>query len=176
MRVRPVERGELDRLVAELWEPLAAEMTEQSAYDTLTADARERTLAYKREQVADDDHRTIVAVSESAETTAASERTADEPSEQTLLGYVAGGLARSPPIFTRGRELQISELYVRPAHRRAGIGTALLDELRAWGREQGCETASVRVRPTNEAARAAYEAAGFEVARCQYRASLDTEP
>lgn len=96
-----------------------------------------------------------------------------DPHDASLAGYVTTEVVGSPPIFARGRELRIAELYVRPVHRRRGVGTALLDRVRTWGREQGCETAAVSVTTDNDAARACYEAAGFRDVRRTYRTRLE---
>lgn len=52
-------------------------------------------------------------------------------------------------------------LMVSAAHRRRGIGVALLDEAVAWAREVGVLKLELHVFPHNEAAIALYERFGF---------------
>ena len=61
-------------------------------------------------------------------------------------------------------ELHINNLAVAPAHRRAGIGTALLLRVLAVGAELGARRATLEVRRSNDAARLLYERFGFTVA------------
>jgi N-acetylglutamate synthase len=55
----------------------------------------------------------------------------------------------------------ISALWVAQSERRKGIGTRLLAELTAWGRDQGARTAFLEVLGDNDRARAAYRKSGF---------------
>jgi aminoglycoside 6'-N-acetyltransferase I len=59
-------------------------------------------------------------------------------------------------------ELYIDNLGVTPSRRREGRATRLLDELVAWGLEQGCEEAWVGTEADNGPARALYEGRGSE--------------
>jgi GNAT superfamily N-acetyltransferase len=58
-----------------------------------------------------------------------------------------------------GRELLLYSVGVRAAHRRRGVGTALLHEMLAWARAQGIE--DVWVLADNPGAEAFYAAFGF---------------
>lgn len=51
--------------------------------------------------------------------------------------------------------------YVLPAHRRAGIGRALLREAIAWWREQGAAYVMAHTHPTNAALLGLFKGAGF---------------
>jgi RimJ/RimL family protein N-acetyltransferase len=53
-------------------------------------------------------------------------------------------------------------LMVAAAHRRRGIGSALLEEAARWARERGVTKLELHVFPHNEAALALYERFGFE--------------
>ena len=61
-------------------------------------------------------------------------------------------------------ELHINNLAVLPAHRRAGIATALLQYVLAEGVRLGARRATLEVRQSNVAARQLYERFGFVVA------------
>ena len=60
-------------------------------------------------------------------------------------------------------ELMINDLAVESSQRRLGLGSALLRRLIEGARLRGCRRATLEVRPTNQAARALYEAFGFLV-------------
>ena len=62
-----------------------------------------------------------------------------------------------------GEELLINNLAVDPGRRRLGLGTALLEHSLASGVEEGCLTAYLEVRPSNEAAIRLYESHGFSI-------------
>ena len=58
-----------------------------------------------------------------------------------------------------GRELLLYSIGVRAAHRRRGVGTALVREMLAWARDEGIE--EVWVLADNPGAEAFYAAHGF---------------
>jgi [ribosomal protein S18]-alanine N-acetyltransferase len=61
-------------------------------------------------------------------------------------------------------ELHINNLAVLPDVRRAGVATALLTHVLAYGAALGARRATLEVRRSNEAARLLYERFGFTVA------------
>lgn len=60
-----------------------------------------------------------------------------------------------------GRELLLYSIGVREAHRRQGVGTALIEQMRAWAREAGIPLTWVLA--DNPGAEAFYLACGFVV-------------
>lgn len=60
-------------------------------------------------------------------------------------------------------ELHINSVAVEPSRRRAGAGTALMQEVLAEARKEGATRATLEVRRSNDAARALYERLGFTV-------------
>jgi aminoglycoside 6'-N-acetyltransferase I len=76
-----------------------------------------------------------------------------------VVGQARGMLQFHPDKAT---ELYIDNLGVTPERKREKIATRLLDELTAWGRENGCEGAWVATETENEAARALYAGRGAE--------------
>lgn len=78
------------------------------------------------------------------------------------VGSVSGGVTDSPELYTRGRNCYVDGLYVVPERRREGIAGRLLEYMHEWGRERGCEYASLSVHVDNEAALSFYEDHGFE--------------
>jgi len=61
-------------------------------------------------------------------------------------------------------ELHINNLAVMPAHRRAGVATALLSGVLGDGARLGAKRATLEVRHSNVAAQRLYERFGFTVA------------
>jgi ribosomal-protein-alanine N-acetyltransferase len=61
-------------------------------------------------------------------------------------------------------EIHINNIAMRPGFRAQGIGTALLRQALAEGRQLGARRATLEVRASNEGARRLYERMGFYVA------------
>lgn len=64
--------------------------------------------------------------------------------------------------FTGDVDAYVGELVVASGHERRGIGRALLRAAEAWAREQGFAALTLDTGAANRAARALYEAEGFE--------------
>jgi len=60
-----------------------------------------------------------------------------------------------------GSELQIMNVATEPAHRRRGYGAALVRDAERAARQLALTTLSLEVRPSNQAAVAMYERAGY---------------
>ncbi|MBP2250697.1 ribosomal protein S18 acetylase RimI-like enzyme [Halarchaeum solikamskense] len=60
----------------------------------------------------------------------------------------------------------VDNVYVDPAHRDRGIGSALLDAAEATLRDAGVDVLSIAVMADNERARALYEDRGYRPQRC----------
>ncbi|RKN42929.1 GNAT family N-acetyltransferase [Streptomyces hoynatensis] len=93
------------------------------------------------------------------------ERFLAEPGHHLLLAYVDGepagmvsGVETTHP--DKGTEMFLYELGVDEAHRRRGIGRALVEALADLARSRGCYGMWVAVDADNEAARATYRSAG----------------
>lgn len=65
-------------------------------------------------------------------------------------------------------EAQVCNIAVLPEYRRQGIATALLKEMLAFSKTQGCERAELEVNVCNEPAIGAYRKSGFEVAGTRF--------
>ncbi len=70
-----------------------------------------------------------------------------------VVGYVFAWLV--------AEELKINNIAVAPAHRGCGIGSTLLDHVLRLARQEGCEEATLEVRPSNIPARRLYAKFGF---------------
>jgi len=79
--------------------------------------------------------------------------------DDDVVGQARGMIHRHPDLPT---ELYIDNLGVTPGRRRERLATRLLDDLVAWGLEQGCEEAWVATEPDNDAARALYARRGAD--------------
>ncbi|KTG29046.1 GNAT family N-acetyltransferase [Haloferax profundi] len=150
MQIRPVTDDDVPSLVDELWLPFADEMTDVDQYDALAedVDVRADAVAYRQDQLADEDVQTFVAV--------------DGDGDACLVGYTTIVYSESPPIFARGPVAKVKDLYVAPDARGEGLGTELLERAHEWGRERGCERAALSVHARNEAAQSCYESIGYE--------------
>jgi ribosomal protein S18 acetylase RimI-like enzyme len=66
-----------------------------------------------------------------------------------------------PSIWTAGLECYIAELYVQPAHRRQGLGLALMNAALDAARDRGADYIEVATSEDDTGARALYERLGF---------------
>jgi aminoglycoside 6'-N-acetyltransferase I len=90
-------------------------------------------------------------------------KTFDADGDDGLAGFAAvslrrdhvNGCATSPVAFLEG-------IYVRPGHRRRGVGCALVAAVEQWGREQGCSEMGSDALLANEVSRHFHGGAGFE--------------
>ena len=97
---------------------------------------------------------------------------ADRPDpEQKPVGLAEARIFPAAPIFRLERLLHIHAVYVREAHRRQGIGRALLNSVLAWGRDKGCQEAELNTLVANPA-RSLYEGLGFKVSEVKMTCSL----
>lgn len=147
--IRPLREEEIETLVTDLWLPFAEEMASQFDYDALAEEGvRENTIAYRREQFGDDDWTTFVA-----------------EGDDDLVGYISIEYAESPPVFARGDNGTVTELYVVPDYRGKGLASDLFERAVAWATERGCDQLKISVHPENEPARSVYREWGFEPIR-----------
>lgn len=87
------------------------------------------------------------------------------------------GFAQLYPSFSSGamaRILILNDLFVSPAARRHGAGSALLDRAAAYGRGIGAVRLVLSTELTNTAAQAIYEKAGWkrDTVFCTYQLAL----
>jgi GNAT superfamily N-acetyltransferase len=72
-----------------------------------------------------------------------------------------------------GRALWIEELYVRPDHRRGGVGRMLVEDLLVWARAEGYQGVELEAYRMNTAASVLYRTLGFRrLARERYSFSM----
>jgi ribosomal protein S18 acetylase RimI-like enzyme len=80
---------------------------------------------------------------------------------EEVLGFCACGVNSRPPIYKYHKECIIGDIAVSRNHRRKGVGTALLKEVKKWGKAKGAGLAEVRVAVKNKTALGLYKKAGF---------------
>jgi ribosomal protein S18 acetylase RimI-like enzyme len=73
-----------------------------------------------------------------------------------------------------GRQVALVSMWVSPAHRRHGIGAALIDEFLVWASRTSALEVSLFVGDYNEAAQALYASMGFKFSG--KTAPLDWDP
>lgn len=144
MQIRSLAPDEVDRFVETLWIPFTRTSAETEPFHPLADDLHEPGVRHRRDRLDDADAADLVAVVDG-----------------DLVGFASAERESMPPIFERGPDCHVSELYVAPDHRGNGIGTALLDACRTRGDDWGCETLSISVSVENDAARRLYEREGF---------------
>jgi ribosomal protein S18 acetylase RimI-like enzyme len=82
----------------------------------------------------------------------------------SVVGTLTGGVADKPKGGTlryAGPVAFVADLAVDPAHRRRGIGAALLSTFEDWARSRGAPHVRLFVHDGNTAAESLYEQAGF---------------
>lgn len=138
-RARAADADEVRRL----WQALHHEHEWTDVRYRMSEDAALRWASDLREWTRSDTDRVLVAEG------------ADE-----LMGMTVAHLAWPAPIYAPRLMVWVDDLYVLPAYRGQGVGRALLDALRAWGREQGAEEIRAGVLATNDGARRFWAGAG----------------
>jgi ribosomal protein S18 acetylase RimI-like enzyme len=69
----------------------------------------------------------------------------------------------SDPTMVPRRRAHVEALVVDQAHRRAGVGTALMKAVTAWANERGAVEVVLTVWAGNQAAEAFYQRLGYQV-------------
>lgn len=150
MEIRPLRAADIDRLIEELWLPFAREMADLDPYNALADDVRPDARVYRQSNLDDSDTATFLATD-----------------EDMFAGYAVVMADPSPPVFARGREATIQEVYVSPDVRGSGVATALMDRAESWARARDCEYVTLSVTERNETARAVYDSRGYD--GCRYK-------
>ena len=124
--------------------PAIAALVAQLGYDTAPSDVADRLARL----LARSDHRFVVA-----------------EGDGQLLGWVHVELSESVDV---GSLAVIAGLVVDRAHRRQGVGAALMAEAEAWARQQGCPLMRLRSSATRTPAHRFYEGLGYRNVKTQY--------
>jgi len=146
MEIRQLRADEVEQFVDGLWLPAQHETITTTTH-ALVDEVRADGLAHRQSRLPEDDSITYVAEAD------------------RFLGFLSAAVQTPPPIFEQVRDCHVSELFVREAARRQGVGTALLAHAEEWADRQDCRKLDLNVHRDNPGAKALYEAAGYEVAR-----------
>jgi GNAT superfamily N-acetyltransferase len=83
------------------------------------------------------------------------------------LGDVAGIIrcadSRGSPLLYPDRYCYVTSVFVKPAHRKHGVLTALVHAVEAWCRERGLTEMRLHNSTMNESARGAWDKLGFAI-------------
>jgi ribosomal protein S18 acetylase RimI-like enzyme len=82
--------------------------------------------------------------------------------EGTLEGLCIVRIDHAVPILEETERAEITDLGVRPALRRRGIATRLVEAAQAWVRDRGVERIEIQVAHGNREGQAFWRARGFE--------------
>ena len=149
MNIRPAEPSEAEKVVRELWLPLAREMEDISDYNRLEEDLDlEASIEHKKDKIASENAYMFVA------------EDGDE-----LTGFISATVEESIPIFSRGAKLTINEMYVDPEHRRKGLASDMMGRIEEVAEDGDVETLELSVDVENDSAQELYRAHGFETGR-----------
>lgn len=85
----------------------------------------------------------------------------DRPGVQFLVATLDDAVAGYAIAYAAADEAELANLAVVPARQRHGVGRRLLDAVLAAVQREGAVEIWLEVRPSNAAARALYERAGF---------------
>lgn len=95
----------------------------------------------------------------------------------SVVGFALGWIAQNPPIYARSQVGFVSELAVRVAYRRRGLGRALVAGAREWFLAHGVDEFQLSTAVWNEAAHSLWRKLGGERLLVRYRFSChSTEP
>ena len=92
--------------------------------------------------------------------------------QDEVVGFIHAYRRLEPPIYKDAPEVYIDEVYVTPAHRARGLGTALLNAVRAWGAEGGAEWIRLRTLARNTEGIKFWEKHGGEALAVTYTLPL----
>jgi len=76
-------------------------------------------------------------------------------------GLCIARIDRAPPILREAARAEITDLGVRPARRRCGVGRALAEVALSWAHERGVSRVEVRVAANNAEGQALWRRLGF---------------
>lgn len=80
---------------------------------------------------------------------------------EELCGFCTARIDRAPPIHAEDVRAEITDLWVTPPRRRAGLGRALVDAALAFVRGRGVARVEARVAARNGEGQAFWRAQGF---------------
>ncbi|MFC4437393.1 MULTISPECIES: GNAT family N-acetyltransferase [Natrialbaceae] len=148
--IEPATQDDLEA-ITELWVRLARDQRDHDSF--VHADANRETM---RETLAAHAHTDGLLVARD---------------DGRVVGFTSFSIERGALSLDATRGV-LSNIYVDPAYRERGAGTALLEAAEGALREQGAEVVILEVMADNEAARRFYEQREYETYRVAMKRSL----
>lgn len=149
MQVVQAELSEAEEIVKELWLPLAREMEKISDYNELRDDLDiTKVVEHKKEKIEDEEGYIFLA-----------------KEDDEFVAYISIRIKESVPVFSRGKKLKISELFVKKEYRRKGYASKLLDRAEELFQDTDCSTMELDVNIKNKSAKELYEKKRFDIER-----------
>lgn len=149
--IEPATQDDVER-ITELWVRLARDQRDHDSF--VHADANRETM---QETLAAHAHTDGLLVARD---------------NGTVVGFTSFSLERGTLSLDATRGV-LSNIYVEPAYRGRGVGTALLEAAEEALREQGAEIVILEVMADNEAARRFYERREYETYRVAMKRLLE---
>ena len=171
MQIRRVreEEPEVERYVAECWEPYHDDLSEAVAAHALVDDAdREAVVEHHQDVLDSPSTRLWVALDGVTDSTASLSTTG-----ATFAGFVRTSLETAPSKFDWPDSLVLHDLWVRDSYRGSGVAEELVARAVRQAREGGCEKLTVDVAVDNERAMAFARDLGFETQGFRMRVSTE---
>lgn len=147
VRIRPLERGDLDRLLVLLGELNATGNASDPRY-VLADDWREQMRALMLDQWFGRFHPFPIGFAAVV--------------DGVVVGYVQGDVVQSVPVLERPPTVRIGNLWVEPGHRRKGIASELVRTYCAAARSKGFPWIEVGTLTKDPRATGFWKAAGFD--------------
>jgi len=170
VRELPPTEAEVRRFVEELWIPYHRELSETVGDYGLAEDVDVAAVEVEHRLAWLDDEDAAIWIAVDSEEPPGVERQGRSAKAATDAGgFVCLEVDEAPSVFDRPDRLLVRDLYVRPSHRGEGLGRGLLQRAAETATERDCSAIALDVDEANDAARAFYDAVGFETVRRELR-------
>lgn len=157
MDIVEAEVSDAERLVDDLWIPLAKEMEEVSEFNRLAdSGVRSDAVKYFTDRLRKDEHTFLIA-----------------EEDGKYAGFVSIEERSARPVFERDKYGHIHELYVAKDFRRQGIASKLLDSVEELCREKDFDMIRLSVNVRNDSAQDLYRKKDFYAERTMMIKDLD---
>ena len=95
--------------------------------------------------------------------------------EGEIVGFAGAVRWSPPPVFSYTKEVFVEDFFVRPEHRRQGVGRQLYEAIVEWGASWGAQRVRLSVLSRNDAAQAFWRAVGLADLSLTMTADLETD-
>lgn len=157
MDIVEADVSDAERLVDDLWIPLAREMEEVSEFNRLAdSGVRSDAVKYFTDRLRKDKHSFLIA-----------------EVDGEYAGFVSVEERSARPVFERDMYGHVHEMFVAKEFRRQGIATELLDAVEELCREKGFDMIRLSVNVRNDSAQELYRENRFYAERTMMVKDLD---